>query len=224
MISRIKLLELDAQTNRQIVLHVLQCSKRGLPPTLRERVHLIVALILAAGEGSRIGTPKATLEVNGERFVDRAVSTFMRAGCSDVYVVLGAWVGEVENAKVIVNQNWKAGMGSSLRIGLSHISSLPDVESVLVSLVDLPGLSVPAVKKVLAEPGEIVISTYSEKPGHPVKFSRRHWGAIMESAIGDVGAREYLSGNGAVRFVEVGDLADGRDIDTKEDFAGLMKD
>lgn len=185
---------------------------------------MIVALILAAGEGSRIGTPKAMLKVNGERFVDRAVSTFKSAGCAEVYVVLGAWVGEVENAKVIVNQNWKEGMGSSLKIGLSHISSLPEVESVLVSLVDLPGLSVQVVKKVLAEPGEIVIPTYSGKPGHPVKFSRRHWQGIMESAAGDVGAREYLSGTSGVHYVEFGDLADGKDIDTREDLAGFMKD
>lgn len=215
---------MDIQTDRQIAIHVLQCSKRVLTPTLKGRVHLIVALILAAGEGSRIGTPKATLEVNGERFVDRAVSTFKRAGCTEVYVVLGAWVGEVENAKVIVNQNWKEGMGSSLRIGLSHISSLSEVESVLVSLVDLPGLSVQVVKKVLAEPGEIVIPTYGEKPGHPVRFSRRHWQPIMESAVGDVGAREYLSGKSGVHYVEVGDMADGKDIDTREDLEGFMKD
>lgn len=185
---------------------------------------MIVALILAAGEGSRIGAPKATLEVNGERFVDRAVSTFKGAGCAEVFVVLGAWVGEVENAKVIVNQNWKEGMGSSLRIGLSHISSLPEVESVLVSLVDLPGLSVQAVKKVLVEPGEIVIPTYGEKPGHPVKFSRRHWQAIMEGANGDLGARDYLSGQPGVRYLEVGGMADGKDIDTREDLEDFMKD
>lgn len=178
---------------------------------------MIVALILAAGEGSRIGTPKATLEINGERFVDRAVSIFKEAGCTEVFVVLGAWIGEVAGAKIIVNEDWREGMGSSLHIGLSHISSLPEIESVLVSLVDLPGLTTQAVERVLVEPGEIVIGAYGGKPGHPVKFSREHWQGIMARAVGDVGARDYLASRPDVHYVELGGLADGKDIDTSED-------
>lgn len=187
-------------------------------------MRLIVALILAAGEGSRIGTPKATLEIDGERFIDRAVSIFKKAGCAEVFVVLGAWIGEVAGAKVIVNKDWKEGMGSSLRIGLSHISSFPEVESVLVSLVDLPGLTVQAVGKILAEPGEIVIGTFGGKPGHPVKFARRHWQGIMDTAVGDVGARDYLASRQDVDYLELGDLADGKDVDTREDLDLFLQD
>lgn len=182
-----------------------------------------VALILAAGEGSRIGAPKATLEINGERLIDRAVSIFKQAGCTEVYAVLGAWVGDVAGAKVIVNQNWKEGMGSSLRIGLSHISSLQEDE-VLISLVDLPGLTVSAVERVLLEPGEIVVGTYKGKPGHPVKFSRPHWQAIMARAVGDVGARGYLSSRSDVHYVEIGDVANGKDVDTNEDLELFSQD
>jgi CTP:molybdopterin cytidylyltransferase MocA len=185
---------------------------------------LIVALVLAAGDGSRIGTPKATLEINGERFVDRAVSIFKKAGCAEVYVVLGAWVGEVVGAKVIVNEDWKEGMGSSLRIGLSHISSLPEVEGVLVSLVDLPGLTSEAAERILMEPGEIVIGTYGGKPGHPVKFSREHWQAIIASAVGEVGARSYLAHRSDVHYVDISDLASGNDVDTQEDLARFFQD
>lgn len=187
-------------------------------------MRLIVALILAAGEGSRIGTPKATLEVNGERFIDRAVSIFKKAGCTEVYVVLGAWIGEVANAKVIVNKDWKEGMGSSLRIGLSHISSLPKVDGVLVSLVDLPGLTAQAVEKILLEPGEIVMGTYGGKPGHPVKFSRGHWQGVIASAVDDVGARVYLASRPDVHYVELGALASGKDIDTSEDLKLFLQD
>jgi len=187
-------------------------------------VHLIVALILAAGEGSRIGLPKAIVEIDGERLIDRAASLFKKAGCTEVYVVLGAWVGEVAGAKVIVNEEWNEGMGSSLRIGLSHLSSLPEVEGVLVSLVDLPGLSVQAVEQILRESGEIVVGTFGGKPGHPVKFSRKHWQGVIASAVGDVGARNYLASRSDVQYVELGELAEGTDVDTRADLQLFLEE
>lgn len=185
---------------------------------------MIVALILAAGEGSRMGAPKATLEIDGERLVDRAVSIFREAGCAEIFVVLGAWVGEVVGATTIVNEDWEEGIGSSLRVGLAHISSLLEVEAVLVSLVDLPGLTAQAAEKILLEPGELVIGTYEGRPGHPVKFSRVHWQGIMARATGDSGARNYLANASDVHYVELGGLADGKDVDTREDLEAFLQD
>jgi len=183
-----------------------------------------VALILAAGAGSRMGMPKATLKVNGERLVDRAVSVFKEAGCPDVYVVLGAWIGEVAGAKVIINENWREGMGSSLRAGLSHISSLSDIENVLVSLVDLPNLTATAVAQILLAPGNIVVGTFEGMLGHPVKFSRQHWQGIIDSAIGEVGARGYLSTRSDIQYVALDEWADGRDLDTLSDLVFFSND
>ena len=178
---------------------------------------MTVALVLAAGNGSRMGTAKAQIEIAGKRLVDRAVSMLREAGCSDVYVVLGAWIGEVPGAKIIINENWREGMGSSLRTGLTHISSMPEIESVIVSLVDLPGLTATAVAQIRSSPGEIVMGTFGGKPGHPVKFSRAHWGGIIDSAVGDVGAQAYLSTRSDIVFVELDRWASGKDIDTQFD-------
>lgn len=183
---------------------------------------MIVALILAAGDGSRMGTPKAKIEIANERLVDRAVSMLKKAGCSDVYVVLGAWIGEVPGAKIIINENWREGMGSSLRVGLTHISSMPEVESVIVSLVDLPGLTAVAAAQILLTPGEIVMGTFGAKPGHPVKFSRTHWQGIIDGAIGDVGAQAYLSTRSDIIFVELDRWASGKDIDTHFDLESFL--
>ena len=177
-----------------------------------------VALILAAGAGSRIGTPKANVKVNGERLIDHAVTIFKAGGCADVYVVLGAWVGEVAGAKVIINDDWQDGMGSSLRAGLSHISTELDIENVLISLVDLPNLTTSAVEQILLAPGEIVVGTFNGAPGHPVKFSRQHWQGVIDSAIGEVGARAYLTTRLDVHFLSLDAWADGRDIDTFADW------
>ena len=60
-------------------------------------------VVLAAGSGRRFGEPKAPVVVEGERLVDRAVRVLRQGGCSRVLVVLGAWVGPVAGAEVIVN-------------------------------------------------------------------------------------------------------------------------
>lgn len=43
----------------------------------------------------------------------------------------------------------------------------------------------------------------------------------MESATGDFGARNFLKGRGDVLLIALDHLADGRDVDTPEDLAGV---
>jgi CTP:molybdopterin cytidylyltransferase MocA len=178
-------------------------------------------LVLAAGEGRRFGGPKAPYVVHGERLVDRAVRVLRAASCDPVVVVLGAWVGAVPDADVVVNEEWATGMGSSLRAGLEHLGRLPDVDRVLVTLVDLPGLTPDAVRRLAAtrsrstDPREVLASaTYDGVRGHPVLLGRAHWAGIAATALGDRGARDYLAGH-AVAQVEVGDLATGVDLDER---------
>ena len=178
-----------------------------------------VGIILAAGSGSRMGAPKATLEIAGVRLVDKAVSIFHNAGIKDVYVVLGAWQGEVLDAQVLINPDWQTGMGSSLRTALEHLETHPEFTEAIISLVDLPGMTAAAIREVAESSQEIVMGSFRGKPGHPVKFARKYWKEIMESATGDFGARNFLKGRDDVIFIALDHLADGRDVDTPEDLA-----
>lgn len=166
-------------------------------------------LVLAAGGGRRFGGPKAPYVHEGERLVDRAVRVLHEAGCDPVVVVLGAWVGDVAGADVVVNEDWPEGMGSSLRRGLA---ALGDADRAVLTLVDLPGLTPAAVARVRAVTGPLVQATYDGRRGHPVVLGREHWDGVVELAVGDRGARDYLSGN-TVELVEVGDVATGDDLD-----------
>jgi CTP:molybdopterin cytidylyltransferase MocA len=183
-----------------------------------------VGLILAAGSGSRMGRPKATLEIDGERLVDRAVSIFHEAGIKNVYVVLGAWQGFVPGATVVVNTNWETGMGSSLVAGLEAISENLEIIDVVISLVDLPGMTSEAIRKVAESSQDIAMGEFSGKPGHPAKFARKHWQAIIDSAEGDFGARNFLKGRDDVSYISLDHLATGKDVDTPEDLAGFKGD
>jgi len=185
----------------------------------------VAGVVLAAGEGRRFGGPKALAEVDGERLVDRAVRVLREGGVPSTYVVQGAAPLAVPGAEVVDNPGWAEGMGSSLRAGLAALP--PDVGAAVVLLVDQPGLTPAAVRRVLdaaVEPldGAVVVATYDGHRGHPVLLGRLHWPAVAELAVGDRGARDFLTGHGAgVVEVACGDVADPDDVDTPADLQRL---
>lgn len=169
-------------------------------------------VVLAAGEGRRFGGPKAPAVIGSERLVDRAVRVLREGGCDPVLVVLGAWTGEVPGARVVVNDAWADGMGSSLRAGLAALADEP-CDAAVVTLVDLPDVTPPAIARLVASGADLAAAAYDGRRGHPVLLGRRHWPAAEEAADGDTGARAYVAGHPGLVLVEVGDVAAGTDLD-----------
>jgi CTP:molybdopterin cytidylyltransferase MocA len=174
----------------------------------------IAGLVLAAGQGSRFGQPKAPFTYRGLRLVDRAVETVRSAGLDPAVVVLGAWIGDVPNATIVVNEQWTSGMGSSLRTGLRALSTDKAIDAALVLLVDQPGISAQAITRIVDSGAHLAQASYEGRPGHPVLIGREHWQALIDSASGDVGARDYLKSSRDLVRVEVGDISDDTDLDT----------
>jgi CTP:molybdopterin cytidylyltransferase MocA len=178
-------------------------------------------LLLAAGAGSRMGTPKALLhDPDGTSWLVRSVVALRDGGCAGVTVVLGAEATRAAalleglDVRVVVADEWAEGMGASLRAGLAAVEG--DEDAVVVSLVDLPDVSADVVRRVLGAgtgPDVLARASYDGTPGHPVLLGRHHWPGVAASAAGDRGARDYLATHPAT-LVECGDLASGRDRDT----------
>jgi CTP:molybdopterin cytidylyltransferase MocA len=174
-----------------------------------------VGLLLAAGAGRRMGRPKALVD----NWLVDAVTTLREGGCVRVMVVLGAGADEARtllegyDVELVVAEDWDEGMGASLRTGLGSLA--PDATAALVTLVDLPDVGPDVVRRLLDRPvsaDTLARAMYDGTPGHPVLIGRDHWPGVVESAIGDQGARSYL-GSHQVQLVECGDLATGRDVD-----------
>ncbi|GLU46006.1 nucleotidyltransferase family protein [Nocardiopsis ansamitocini] len=183
----------------------------------------VAGLLLAAGTGSRLGTPKALVELAGERLVDRGVRLLGDAGCAPVHVVTGAARVPVVGALEVHNPEWATGMGSSLCAGLA---SLPDsVPAVVVALADQPLITSAAVRRLLEahdRGAEVAVAAYSGAPRNPVLLARAHWQGVCALARGDTGARPFLRANPElVTRVECADVAAPDDIDTPEDLARL---
>jgi CTP:molybdopterin cytidylyltransferase MocA len=92
--------------------------------------------------------------------------------------------------------------------------SLVADDFVIVTLVDLPGLTADGVRRLLESPAPIAAATFDGERGHPVKFAREHWAEVITVAMGDEGARRFLAGRCDVVRVEIGDVATGADMDT----------
>jgi CTP:molybdopterin cytidylyltransferase MocA len=199
-------------------------------PETRPPLSGATGLLLAAGAGRRMGTPKALLrDDHDEPWLARSVRVLLQAGCDEVAVVLGASYDEAlrllpEDDRVVVvrSEHWQGGMGESLRAGLRHLTGTPALAAV-VTLVDLPDVGAPVVARVLDAWGgrqqpraALLRATYDGRPGHPVVLGRDHWEPVLETVSGDVGAQRYLTRvdvRRTVEDVECADLATGRDVD-----------
>lgn len=155
---------------------------------------VIAGLLLAAGKGSRLGRPKALVEIGGRRLVDRGVGLLRAGGCEPVVVVLGAAEVGVLDAVVVTNPAWPTGMGSSLRAGLAALPD--DVTAAVVALVDQPEVGADAVRRVVSayRAGAVAaVATYGGQRGNPVLLARSVWPEVVRLAVGDVGARPFLA-------------------------------
>jgi CTP:molybdopterin cytidylyltransferase MocA len=184
----------------------------------------VAGVLLAAGEGSRLGQPKALVELNGQTLTDRGVELLRAGGADPVLVVTGAVRIQPNGAHAVHNEEWRTGMGSSLRAALRALDPT-DVGAVVVALADQPLVGAEAVARLIAASrggATVAVAVYDGKPRNPVLLGREHWPEVIATATGDTGARAFLRARAdLVTLVECGDTGRPDDIDTAADLARI---
>jgi CTP:molybdopterin cytidylyltransferase MocA len=161
-----------------------------------------------------MGTPKGELVVAGERLIDRAVDVLAASGCTDVLAVTRAGV-VIAGARVVINPDPDRGMRSSLALA---VDAAGDADALAVLLVDLPGVTVAAVRSVAAawRPGRIAVASYGGRRGHPTVMAPALWRDALALAGPDEGARALLAAR-ADLVDEVAVDGDPTDLDSPAD-------
>jgi molybdenum cofactor cytidylyltransferase len=178
----------------------------------------VAAVVLAAGASTRLGEPKQLVRLGEERLLERAVRVARGAGCRPVVVVLGANAEAIQaecglgEAWVVLNQEWREGMGSSVRVGVGAVAG--ECDAAIVMTCDQPAVTVEHLRRLMV-PGDagVVASSYAGRVGVPACFLRREFPRLL-ALTGDAGARGLLA------MAESVALADGElDVDTAESLA-----
>jgi CTP:molybdopterin cytidylyltransferase MocA len=86
----------------------------------------VAGVLLAAGEGSRFGGPKALVELDGQTLAERGVGLLRAGGADPILVVTGATEVQIPGTHTVYNPEWRTGMGSSLRAALNALTSPED--------------------------------------------------------------------------------------------------
>jgi CTP:molybdopterin cytidylyltransferase MocA len=211
-------------------------------------VHTRVAgVLLAAGEGSRFGQPKALVELNGQTLAERGVNLLRSGGADPILVVVGAAPVELDGTHTVYNTQWRTGMGSSLRAALQALADSSsdagvgtgtgsdagaatgigfgrDVGAVVVALADQPLVGAEAVARLIAayrDGATVAVAAYDGQARNPVLLARECWAEVIAMATGDQGARTFLRARPDVTVVECGDTGRPDDIDTPADLARI---
>ena len=165
-------------------------------------VSRIGLVLLAAGGSRRLGSPKQLLrDAGGKSLVRRASETALASSCRPVTVVLGAdsdtIAAELAGLDLLltVNPDWKTGLASSLKAGLSSLLESGPLDAVVVMLCDQPRVTSALLNSLLtasADTGhQIAACEYGGTLGVPALFSRSLF-PNLQALTGDEGARRVI--------------------------------
>lgn len=187
----------------------------------------LYAVVLAAGASTRFGSAKQLVRLAGRPLLHTTVSRAVEVTGSATFVVLGARAAELAPllthtpASVIINQHWREGIGSSIRVAVARLPAT--CTGVMLVLADQAAVSTDDLRRLASawrrQPDYVAAALYAGTVGVPAIFPRSRFGELTELR-GDVGARRILQRN-PDRLVRVPMESAALDIDTPEDLLAL---
>ena len=225
-------LEIGSKTVQEIAVSI--CAQ--LVQIRHQRHHLrklpsVTAIILGAGESSRMGKPKLLLPFGDRTMIGTVISNVLASSVEKVIVVLGSNYESHHQAindypvEIVNNERYREGMLSSVKCGLKAVSDAAD--AVMVLLGDQPMIQAGEMDQLIESyrdsEKEIAIATHGNKRGHPILFGRKFISEIA-GYPGEASLRDLLQ-NHPSEILEMKTGNDGilRDIDTESDYQFELK-
>lgn len=196
------------------------------------------AVVLAAGMSRRMAAagPKQLLRIAGKPLLVHALESIHTAGISEIVLILGAEAEAIQQqiamhgARVVLNPDYRQGMGTSLRAGLAAVSSAAG--AALIILADQPFVRPETLHRLIAfheqssherSGAQIILPLYRGFRGNPVLLDRSVFPEVM-GLSGDVGCRAIFgSHTEGIHKLEVDDPGILLDIDTEDDLGRVSE-
>ena len=188
----------------------------------------IHAVLMAAGRSKRMGrNNKLLLDVDGIPLVRKSAINILNSNVAYMTVVTGFDEEKIVNAlsglnvNFVKNFNFREGLSSSLKAGLTNIT--PSPSAVIICLADMPKIQPEHLNRLIEsfDPSkglEICIPTNKGKRGNPVLIGNRFFPHIFETS-GDFGAKHVMKQHpNKIVEVEIGTSDIHLDIDTQDEY------
>ena len=160
----------------------------------------VAAIILAAGESRRFGSPKQLLDWRGRPLLRHAICQTLAAPVAEIVVVLGAHAAQIAPVThglpvtLAVNRAWARGISGSVKMGLRALRS--DVDGALFLLADQPRVTPELLTRLIhahaTSDSPIVAPRAGGRRGNPVFFARSIFPELMQ-ITGDQGGRAVIA-------------------------------
>lgn len=186
----------------------------------------VAAVVLAAGESRRFGSPKQLLPWKATTLLEHVVDTALASSLGDVIVVLGHLAEKIRDLLrdrpigLVINHDWDKGLSTSVSAGLRALPA--SYEACLFLLGDQPNVTTELINTILSTYrrtlAPIVTPAYRGRRGNPVLFGRSLFPELL-TMEGDQGGREViLRHRDEMETVEVEEEDVFLDIDTVADY------
>jgi molybdenum cofactor cytidylyltransferase len=187
----------------------------------------LYAIVLAAGASSRFGSAKQLVRLAGRPLLHTVVTRASEVTGNALIVVLGSGAAQLapllkhSPGSVVINQEWREGLASSIRAGVARLPAA--CSAVMLLLADQAAVTAEDLKRLAGswrkQPQHIAAALYSGSCGAPAIFPRSSFRSLSELR-GDTGARALLVRN-PDRVVRVPMPSAAVDVDTPEDLLAL---
>lgn len=189
-------------------------------------------MLLAAGASTRMGTPKQLLPFRGRSLLHHIAQAAIASCCDPIVVVLGSHAEQLKleldkSLHTVENQQWAAGMGTSIRAGMKELLRLnPNLDAVVITLCDQPFVDAHLLNQLVESyrvtQSLIVASAYANTLGVPALFGRSLF-AELGTLNADVGAK-YLIQQNSDQVYPVSFPKGAIDLDTPAQYQQLLRD
>ncbi len=189
----------------------------------------LVPVILAAGDSTRMGYPKALLPFGERPFLIQILDVVKGLSLQPPYVILGRHAAAIEpiitdqECIVLINPEPERGQLSSIQLAVRHLE--PSCGGCLIWPVDHPAVSMTLVQDLVhtfcrSEPA-LAMPLYRQKRGHPAIFHRRLFNELLAEPTGKGLKEMVFRHQHETSLLETNEAATIEDIDTPEDFYKL---